>query len=149
MKLNQNLKQKKFKYPLISLIIIIMVVLSVLSWNFFIRENEFKVTVLNLSNKELVIMVRIFYNTTNNNIPTKSESGPKKSQGGSLHSNESTSYIFTTSSKDVYIGVETEDPYNLNSIKLVYYHYQDNELYNLLVIVQNSGENITFTKMPE
>jgi len=135
-----TLKEKNTKRVMIAIVIVIIILIASFSFIFLTSQKQFKVTVLNLSNKDLEIFVRTFYNT--------SKGAPNDAQCAFIKNNESYSFTIKTIDTDFAIEIETENTSLWNTINRVYHIYQSNELYDKLVIIQNFGENITIVKMP-
>jgi len=133
-------KDKNIKYLLVLIVIVCMVFLSYGSWYFLVKKDEFKVTILNLSGQELFVYVVLQNKSAIDYFDWEVTTN-------GLESNESRSFTFTPPCKKFYFTVRTADD-NLNTINWTYYTFQGDEFYNLMVIVQNSGENITITRMP-
>ncbi len=142
MKFNEKFKVKKYRYLIISFFITIIIIISVIGWNILITEKEFKVTVLNLSGKTIMAFIFVFNNASNNryfNVEVTTNG---------LNNNASRSFNFRPLCKEFTVLVETRNFLNDTTIAHAFHYFHSNEIYDLLVIVQNSGENVTITKMP-
>ena len=146
MGLNEIVKSKRFRY-IIASIVVIVIIASIIGWTTLKSENEFNITVLNLSGKELMVYLHIG-NTTESG-GTFGDLFEVFVTTNGIDDNESRTYTYDAPCKDIIVGVRTRnDSIGEEKIAQEAYYFQGLELYDLLVILQDSGERITITKMP-
>ena len=144
LKLNNLFKEKKLKYLLILVVIFSIITISFICWYFLIREDEFKVVVLNLSGEEIMVVVSAI-----NSVNDRTNFIDEQFTGNGLGNDSGYTMVFSTTYTDFYLMVETRtnEPIG-DTIAQTYYHYNTTILYDMVVIIQDSGKNITLTRMP-
>ena len=121
-------------------IIIVIIAVSAIAWYALTSRSGFKATVVNQSGVELYVHLFAYNDTEDYSEADVTTNG--------LENNASRSFNFKPQCKDFTFLVETRTGGEIDTeIAHAFHYFYNNELYDLVVTVEDSGENITITKM--
>ncbi len=157
MKLSENIKDKKPKYMIIiSFFLAFIIILSFMGWSILTSENELKLIVMNSYDKKSAISLYILKKDSS---WSTGEGFLYTSFSDALEYGDSYAYHVKFDKTHKIIGIRLEaylyDDYlfgnisHSNAIASTVYYFTENNHYDLLAVIDSTGENITISKIPE
>jgi hypothetical protein len=123
---------------IVTVAVIIIVAISMIAWNILTPDKEFRVTVVNQSGDRLYVYIFVFNNTEGYSDVDVTTNG--------LEDNDSRSFNYEPLCENFTFLVETRT-LDDTLISYEFHYFFNNEVYDLVVTIQDFGETITITKM--